>query len=188
MAKHVLPDGMKNQLARIATTFQENRLKVSSGLCIVADALMGMAGAAGLYRIGHNDGDFLLMLGGALGLFGHSVNVIWGKGGKKKKALNPPDSPTASVLPVFFRPFLMWRYPMDASFAIFSIGSVAFMAAGISSGVMLLTVFGSITLLASLLGWLWPLDKNIFGFRAVQICALLYMSSGIVCLASGLSA
>lgn len=164
---------------------QENRLKISSSLCILADALMGFAGAAGLYHIGTNSGDFLLTVAGGLGLFGHGINVFWGKGGKLKRKDTTAGNHKAQTR-TLLRPFLIWRYPMDASFAVFVLGSLAFIMSGAASNNPVLVIFGCITLVSSLLGWLWPHDKAFFGFNIIQVCALLYMISGITCLISGI--
>ncbi len=164
---------------------KENRLKISSSLCVLADMFMGLAGAAGLYHLGTNLGDVLLTIAGGLGLLGHSVNIIWGKGGRAKENRVFSAALKTYVHPLL-KPFFIWRYPLDSSFAIFTVASLAFAISGAISDNPSLVVFGCITLVASLLGWLWPQNKTLYGFRSVQICALLYMVSGFVCLISGI--
>lgn len=161
------------------------RLKVSSSLSILADALMGLSGASGLYHLGHNNSDLLLAIGGGLGLVGHITNVIWGTGGKVKQSVDIIiNSPQDSLLK---RVLFPWRYPLDSSFAIFSIGSLLFALAGFLSETLSLVIFGMLTLVASMIGWLVPSNKNIFNLTPIQLCAFLYMLSSISCMISGIA-
>lgn len=160
---------------------KDNRLKITSGLCVLGDALMGLAGASGLYHAGQNPADLFLFAAGVLGLMGHSFNIIWGKGGQRGgKASRPPARMT-----VWLRPFFMWRYPMDAAFALFVVGGLLFVVSGALSGNPGLVLFGVTAGAGALLGWLWPEEKTLCGLRSVQITALLYVGSAFATLFSG---
>ncbi len=160
-----------------------NRLKVISALCIVGDMLMGLAGAVGLYHAGKNFADLLLTIAGGLGLFGHAIVIIWGKGGGGATSGTSAKKDRTSAL---VKSLLMWRYPLDSSFAVFAVGGLCFAVSGAASKNPLLAAFGIICSISSLIGWLWPQDKRLFGFRSLQVCATLYMTSGVSNLASGL--
>jgi len=162
---------------------KNNRIKVTSLLCIIADGLMGAAGAAGLYNLGVSPGDVLLTIAGVFGLAGHSINVLWGKGGA---GVQRRGAEVVAEVSIMVRPLFPWRYPLDASFAIFILGSLFFVASGFSSGAVSLLLFGGITLVSSTLGWLWPQEKDIFGLHVIQVCSILYTTSGATCLISGI--
>ena len=161
---------------------KENRLKLVSILCVLGDMLMGVAGAVGLYHLGKNFADLLMTGAAFLGLFGHSIVIIWGKGGEAKHG----QVHAAQQISIFLKPLFMWRYPLDASFAVFSVGGFIFAIAGATSHNPPLVLFGVIGCGAALLGWLWPQDRPLFGFRSLQVCAILYTVSGIASIASGL--
>lgn len=161
---------------------KDNRLKLVSALCILGDALMGVAGASGLYHIGKNPADLMLTAGGACGLLGHGVIMAWGKGGDAETARRR-GGPRP---PIFLRPLYAWRYPLDAAFLLWFIASFAYFGAGVLSGNRFLAFCGVLWCSASLTGWLWPEEKKLFGLRSIQFCALVYLFSGAVNILSGL--
>lgn len=160
-----------------------NRLKVVSILCVMGDILMMLAGVSGLMTVGQNWADIFLASGPGTGLIGHSFIIFWGKGGA---AVHPHAGGDRKPTPVLLKPFLMWRYPMDAGFALFAVGSMLVLASGLKSLNLPLILAGVVMTTASLLGWLWPQDKTLFGFKSMQVSALLYMTSAIATFLSGL--
>jgi hypothetical protein len=164
---------------------KENRLKIVSALCILADVLMGLAGAAGIYHIGNNPGDLLLTAGSVLGLLGHGSILLWGKGGRAKKL---GTGAGGEHPPVLLRPLLPWCYPLDFAFAFWAVASVAFTASGLMTGNIFLTLNGVICTFSATFGWLWPEEKKFYGFQSVQVSALLYIMSGTAMMLAGVFA
>jgi hypothetical protein len=165
------------------TRLKENRLKLVSALCVTGDVLMGLAGAAGLYHIGRNPADLLLTAGSGIGLLGHAIIFLWGKGGKAggeqvRAAAAPP--------PIYLRPLLPWRYPLDAGFALWAIAALPYIASGLISSNPILSLCGMIWLTSALFGWLWPQGRKFYGLQSLQVCAIFYQLSGLSAFLSGL--
>lgn len=157
-----------------------NRLKAVAVLAVTGDCFMGMAGVSlsGLF----------LSLAGTMGLIGHGIMFLWGRGAVSSRPLASPIATSSRPAPVFLKPFLPWRYPLDSSFCIFTIGSIFYILGGLQIGDTALLTVGVLVLSAAVTGWLWPQEKMIFGLRSVQVTALLYMASSLMTLAAALTA
>ena len=143
---------------------------------------MGTAGAAGLFNIGANTSDQYLLTAGIFGLVGHSFILIWGKGGNHKHTAGTQKK----APPIFLKPLFIWRYPVDASFVVFTMGGILFTISGSFSGNIPLALFGTVGAISGIFGWLWPQDKLFFKLHSLQVCAVLYTISGFAAFLSGL--
>jgi hypothetical protein len=160
-----------------------NRLKFFSFCAVAGDFFTGLGGASTFFI--HDSGiGILLMLGGLMSLSGHSVLFIWGKGAEDKKLTRKSGALEAS----FIRPLMPWRYPLDFGFFIFSLSGLVYAAWGIGTGNIPMVLVGALLCIASLLGWLYPQDKKIFGLRAVQVTAIMYIGASVNTFLAGIVA
>ena len=148
-----------------------NRLKLFSALAVSGDAMLVLAGGVSVFRAESLSG-LLLAIGAGLGLLGHALLFLWGKGGKLE---NVKKQTPAKKLPVFLRAFVPWYYPLDSSFFLFAISGVFYASAGIISQNIGMMALGVFVFTGCMIGWLWPQEKPIWKFRATQVTAMVFL-------------
>ncbi len=155
----------------------ENRLKLGSFFAVLGDIFLGLAGGASLFSPdASTTAGIMLMLGGILGVFGHSAVFVWGKGAKSDKALRAAEQ---LHTPMLLKPLFPWRYPLDFGFAVWIVGGALYFVSGVYSNNPGLIALGSFTTPAACIGWLWPQKKTLFGLHTMQIIAILYARSSV---------
>jgi len=155
-----------------------NRLKVESGLAIAGDTLMGTAGGVSYFSTGnlHSLYGMLLMCGGILGVLGHGGLIVWGKGARENNIVSLHYK---KITPIYIKPLQPSRYPLDFAFVLWIFGSSCYLAAGFVASNVGMVALGLFTLPAAIIGWLWPQEKLLLGFRSLQITAILYGLSSV---------
>ncbi len=151
-----------------------NRLKVASAAAVTGDAFMCLAGTAGLFNWVKTAGvgDIILIIGGAIAVAGHTMLLLWGRGGRLEKIV--PQG--AASHPQLLRAVMPWRYPLDTALSTFIFSGLFYALGGVAMGSLPLLLTGICVSVASTIGWLWPQNEKLFGFFGMQIMAMLYMT------------
>ncbi len=160
-----------------------NRLKFFSFCAVAGDMLTGLGGAS-MMVTGEGAYGWLLMAGSALALGGHAVLLFWGRGAKDAR-IGHVDG---AMAPIWARPFVPWHYPLDTGFLTFSISALCYTVWGAQAGNIPMLLVGLLLMSASLLGWLWPQERSIFGLSAVQVTASMYLMASVNTLLAGIVA
>jgi hypothetical protein len=165
--------------------FKENRLKVASIVAVTGDFMMGLAG--GSHMFAHKEWtswkDFFLVASGCVFIIAHAGLLLWAKGGKAPN--NQKHHTVMKEVPIYIKPFIPWRYPLDYGFVLFATGGFLIFFSGMLSANMNVVITGACISCASLTGWLWPANKPLFGRNLLQITAILYAVSSLNAIMGG---
>ncbi len=172
--RRLKPRSDLNLIAKIA----QNRLKAVSVLAIIGDVFMLLSGGEGLvtrepaFAFAYS----LILFSSVSALVGHLVLFLWGKGARDESIAHGVHHAEASFL---MKPFLPWRYPLDSALFIWLLAGLSYTASGIVKADPALLFMGLTHVAACSIGWLFPKEKTLFGFKGIQLTSILYLLSTV---------
>lgn len=152
-----------------------NRLKIASVCAVTGDVFMGLTGTAGLFNWNSlgTASDTAMLTGGIIAVIGHSMLLLWGKGGRLENKIRTSGAHHGQ----WAKPFMPWRYPLDTALAFFIFSGCCYGLAGLFMGSFSMLITGICVGLASAIGWLLPQDRLLLGLRGMQWTAGLYLTA-----------